>query len=182
MAGLHCLMSMLGAAGRLLALRVNNNCYLICVYNKYSKVDAQCNDCENIVTVDDVLNGINHAKSNKCDGYGLVYTDHFIYAPHKLLVFSIFVIHINGVSRVYPGWFLCSHNSTNHFIYAPHILLVFLSLSFTSMVYHGYTPDGFYVATIQPITLFMLLTNYLFFYLCYSHQWCITGIPRLVFM
>ena len=112
-AGLHCLMSTLGAARRLLALRVNNNCFLICVYNKYSKVDAQCNDCENIVTVDDVLNGINHVKSNKCDGYGLVYADHFIYAPHKLLVF--------------------------------------LSLLFTSMVYHGYTPDGFYVATIQPI-------------------------------
>ena len=59
---------------------------------------------ENIVTIDDVLNGINHVKSYKCDGYGLVYTDHFIQAPHKLR-FSIFAVHINGVSRVYPGWF-----------------------------------------------------------------------------
>ena len=71
--------------------------------NIHSKVDAQCNDSENIVTIDDVLNGINHVKSNKCDGYGLVYTDHFIHAPRKLHVFSIFAIHINGVSSVYPG-------------------------------------------------------------------------------
>ena len=60
-----------------------------------------------------VLNGINHVKSNKCDGYGLVYTNRFIHAPHKLHVF--------------------------------------LSLLFTSMVYHGYTPSGFIIATIQPM-------------------------------
>ena len=41
---------------------------------------------ENIVTVDDVLNGINQVKSNKCNGNGLVYTDHFIHASHKLRV------------------------------------------------------------------------------------------------
>ena len=51
------------------------------------------------------------ARNNKCDGYGLVYADHFIRAPHKL-----------------------------------HI---FLPLLFTSMVYHGNTPDGFNIATIQ---------------------------------
>ena len=34
----------------------------------HSKVDAQGNDCENIVTIDDVLNDINRVKSNKCDG------------------------------------------------------------------------------------------------------------------
>ena len=81
--------------------------------NIHSKVGAQCNDCENSVTIDDVLNGINHVKSNKYDGYGLIYTNHFIHAPHKLHVF------------VY--------------------------LLFTSMVYHGYTPDGFNIATIQPL-------------------------------
>ena len=37
--------------------------------NIRSKVDAQCNDSENIVTIDDVLNGINYVKSNICDGY-----------------------------------------------------------------------------------------------------------------
>ena len=68
-------------------------------------MDAQCNDCENTVIIDDVLNGINHVKSNKCDGYRLVYTDHFPHAPHKLYVFSIFAIYINGVSLVYHGWF-----------------------------------------------------------------------------
>ena len=69
--------------------------------NIHSKVDAQCNDCENIVIIDDVLNGINHV-TNVMD----------------------------------TGWYI-------------------------------------------PITLFVLLTNYMFFYLCYSHQWCITGIPRM---
>ena len=77
-----------------------------------SKVDAKCDDCENIVTIDDVLNGINHVKSNKYDGYGLVYTDHFIHAPHKLHVFLSLLL---------------------------------------SMGYHGYTPDGFNIATIQPL-------------------------------
>ena len=60
--------------------------------NIYINVDAQCNDCENIVTIDDVLNGINHVKSTKCDGYGLAYTDHFIHAPHKLHVFLSFLL------------------------------------------------------------------------------------------
>ena len=66
---------------------------------------------ENIVTIDDILNGISHVKSNKCDEYWLVYADHFIHASHKLHAF--------------------------------------LSLLFTSMVYHGCTPDGFNIATIQ---------------------------------
>ena len=52
----------------------------------HSKVDAQYNDCENIITIDDVLNCNSHVKSNKCGGYGLVYTDHLIHAPHKLHV------------------------------------------------------------------------------------------------
>ena len=55
--------------------------------NMHSQIDAQCNDCENIVTVQDILKGINQVKSNKYDGYGLFYTDHFIHATHKLHVF-----------------------------------------------------------------------------------------------
>ena len=66
--------------------------------NIHSQIDAQCNDCENIVTIDDVLNGINQVKSNKCDGCGLVCTDHFIPAPHKLHELLSLG---NGVSRVY---------------------------------------------------------------------------------
>lgn len=81
--------------------------------NIHSKVDAHCNEGENTITVHDVLNGINHVKINKCDGYGVIYTDHFIHAPTKLHVF--------------------------------------LSLLFTAMVYHGYTPDGFNISTIQPL-------------------------------
>ena len=57
--------------------------------NIHNKLDAQCNDCENIVTIDNVLNGINHVKSNSCNGYGLVYTDHFIHTPHKLHFFYL---------------------------------------------------------------------------------------------
>ena len=72
--------------------------------NIHSKVDAQCNDCENIVTFDDVL-------------------------------------------------------------------MVLTMLKVTSVM-----NTSWYI----PITLFVLLTNYMFFYLCYSHQWCITGIPRMV--
>ena len=68
---------------------------------------------ENIHSKVDILNGIIHVKSNKCDGYGLVYNDHFIHAPHKIHAFLI--------------------------------------LLFTAMVYHGYTPDGFSIATIQPL-------------------------------
>ena len=73
--------------------------------NIHSQIDAQCNNCETIVTVEDVLNGINQVKSNTYDGDGLVYADHFIHAPHKLSCTSLSVIHGNGVSRVYPRWF-----------------------------------------------------------------------------
>ena len=55
---------------------------------------AQYNDCENICTIDDVFNGINHVKSNKCDGY------HFNRAPHKLHVFLSLVF----ISMVYHGY------------------------------------------------------------------------------
>ena len=34
-------------------------------------------------------------------------------------------------------------------VYADHKLHVFLPLLLTSMVYHGYTTDGFNIATIQ---------------------------------
>ena len=82
--------------------------------NIHSKVDAQCNDCEYIVTIDDVLNGINHVKSNKCDGYGLVYTDNFSRAPHKLRVLFFYHCYSHQwLSRVYPIWFYYSHNSTS---------------------------------------------------------------------
>ena len=54
--------------------------------NVHRQIDEQCNDRENIVTVEDVLSGSNQVKNNQCDGYGLVYTDHFIHAPHKLHV------------------------------------------------------------------------------------------------
>ena len=46
------------------------------------------------------------------------------------------------------GWV---HFNTDHFIHAPHKLHVLLSLLFMSMVYHKYTPDGFNIATIQPL-------------------------------
>ena len=64
--------------------------------NIHSNVDAQCNDCENSVTIDNVL-------------------------------------------------------------------MVSTKLKVTHMM-----DTGWYI----PIILFMLLTNYMFFYLCYSHQWC----------
>ena len=55
--------------------------------NIHSQIDAQCNDGENIVTVENVLNDIKQVKSNKSDGYGLLYTNRFIHAPHTLHVF-----------------------------------------------------------------------------------------------
>ena len=55
-------------------------------------------------TVVDVLNRIKHSKNKKCDGYGLVYSDHFIHAPQELRVF-ISGVHVNGVSRACLGCF-----------------------------------------------------------------------------
>ena len=78
--------------------------YIHC-YKKYV-VKQKHNVTENIVTVKDVLNDINQVESNKCDGYGLVYTDHFIQASHKLhvflsLLFTAMLLCITGI----PGWF-----------------------------------------------------------------------------
>ena len=63
--------------------------------NTLNAIDAQCNECENIVTVEDVLNGINQIKSNKYDGCGW-----FLLYPcsSQTTGTSLSVIHGNGVS------------------------------------------------------------------------------------
>ena len=39
----------------------------------------------------------------------------------------------------------------DHFNHVPHKLQGLPSILFTAMVYHGYTPDGFDITTIQPL-------------------------------
>ena len=65
------------------------------------------------VNCSDVLSALDTVKRGKCDGYGILFTDHFIHGPHRLSVY--------------------------------------LSLLFNAMIIHGFSPDGFNVATIQPI-------------------------------
>ena len=111
-----------------------------------------------------------------CDGYGLVYTDHFIRAPHKLhamdtgwyIPITLFVLLTNYMRwirvGIYRSLYSCSSQTTcdgyglvytDHFIRAPHKLHVM--------------DTGRYI----PITLFVLLTNYM--------RWIQVGIYRSLY-
>ena len=76
--------------------------------------DIESDDvCDIHVSVNDVVNGMNHVKRNKKDGLGLLYTDHFINASQ--------------------------------------MFYILLSLMFSTIICHGFTPDGFNIASIQPL-------------------------------
>ena len=85
-----------------------------CIIDNFEiDINGKSNSVITVNMVNDVVEGISQVKHNKKDGYGVVYTDHFINATHKMFVY--------------------------------------LSLLFNAMVFHGFSPDGFSIATIQPL-------------------------------